>query len=87
MTTHTVDIEGLPEGWEVNTIKIDAKQFPGPPFNTVSATVHLRKTKPSRIVLEETGEESDAFRDQEITLNTMKLKVIGANKIWRIKEE
>lgn len=78
MTTHTVDIEGLPEGWEVNTIKIDAKQFPGPPFNTVSATVHLRKTKPREITLVEVeqGKHTVAFVDD-------------ANMwtYWRIKEE
>lgn len=50
LNVYEIPIEGLPEGWEVNTIEIDAKQFPGPPFNTVSATVHLRKTKPRRIV-------------------------------------
>jgi len=87
MTTHTVDIEGLPEGWEVNTIEIDAKQFPGPPFNTVSATVHLRKTKPSRIVLEETDEETDPLLYQPIKIDGLCVLMVAHNKIWRVKEE
>jgi len=48
-----IKVEGLPEGFEVNTIYINAKENVSQCFNTVQATIHLKKIQPRRIVLEE----------------------------------
>ncbi len=99
MTTHKINIEGVPEGWEVVAYrKLNYSEdvyiwLPthGQPFkcndNFWQQWVFIvQKTKPRRIVLEETGE-----------LNTLgsycmfandSIQVAGKGKyLWRIKEE
>lgn len=48
---HTIEIEGLPEGYNIKCIKLTEKV----PFvdGTISALVHVKKKQPRRIVLEE----------------------------------
>jgi len=89
-----IKVEGLPEGFEVNTIYINAKENVSQCFNTVQATIHLKKIKPREITLVETDEfriprQGEYFRrgmvDSPIEV-CLKMEVCAV-KIWRIKEE
>lgn len=53
MKTQTIEVEGLPEGFEINTIAINAKEKVSQCFNTVQATIHLKKIQPRRISFDE----------------------------------
>lgn len=96
MTKHTIEIEGLPEGWgpvSYRVPKYDEK------YLTVDGLIEtcqccmyvprliVQKIKPREITLVETDEEYSAFSTQEIMTKPMKIALIGATKIWRIKEE
>lgn len=91
---YTILIEGIPEGWEVIDIEVDPREFPRLPFNTVQATIQLKKTKPREITLVENDSErrvvknewyGDRFglrgkwQNEEPSINEF--------KIWRVKEE
>ena len=52
-----IEIEGLPEGFEINSVTINAGETISQCFNTIQATIHLKKIKPHRIVLEEISKE------------------------------
>ena len=52
-----IEIEGLPEGFEINSVTINAGETISQCFNTIQATIHLKKIKPRRIVLEEISKE------------------------------
>lgn len=69
---HTIEIEGLPEGYNIKCIKLTEKV----PFvdGTISALVHVKKKQPRRIVLEETKE-------------LKKAEIILKNRWWRIVED
>lgn len=69
MKEHTIEIDGVPEGFEVHDIKLNLSHLQclelnpdcskyNPLIKNVmcNATVILQKTKPRRIVLEETAE-------------------------------
>lgn len=104
MTKYTIEIEGLPEGWEAVAYRVPHSgdmylrdrgiicQSDG--SNTLQYLI-VQKTKPRRIVLEETGEyrrcnpgewyqttdDSAFYKHNAITRSEMEYK------IWRIKEE
>lgn len=80
---HNVEIEGLPEGWEVTEMVIhpdDSNDYP----EWKQATVKIQKTKPRRIVLEET--EEDAKTTHFIKYGNVFLH-IESDKIWRMVVE
>ena len=52
-----IEVEGLPEGFEINSVTINAGETISQCFNTIQATIHLKKIKPHRIVLEEISKE------------------------------
>ena len=52
-----IEIEGLPEGFEINSVTINAGETISQCFNTIQATIHLKKIQPRRIVLEEISKE------------------------------
>ena len=54
---HTIEIEGLPEGWEIEKcdIKGDISSNDAS-FKYINAVIRITKKQPRRIVLEETGE-------------------------------
>jgi hypothetical protein len=89
-----IKVEGLPEGFEVTTISINPKETVSQCFNTVEATIHLKKIQPREITLVETDEfrsprYGEYFRrgmvDSPIEV-CLKMEVCAV-KIWRIKEE
>ena len=89
-----IEIEGLPEGFEINSVTINAGETISQCFNTIQATIHLKKIKPREITLVETGEfrqprYGEYFRrgmvDSPIEV-CLKMEAFAV-KIWRIKEE
>lgn len=59
MKTQAIEVEGLPEGFEVNTISINAKEKVSQCFNTVQATIHLKKIQPRELRFVEITDHSD----------------------------
>jgi len=97
MTTHTIDIEGLPEGWEVKRIGVpvdtecyvangDVVSFMAGVTVPVVRII-VQKSKPRRIVLEETDEKTDPLLYQPIKIEGLCVLMVAHNKIWRVKEE
>lgn len=105
--THTIQIEGLPEGWEPVAYRVPVKDVDmildrsgnvnNCTWNGETAYIIVQKTKPRRIVLEET-EEMRQVHKGEYYFDPLLNKVVvwlGAYKkvsdheykIWRIKEE
>ena len=89
-----IEIEGLPEGFEINSVTINAGETISQCFNTIQATIHLKKIQPREIVLVETDEfriprQGEYFRrgmvDSPIEV-CLKMEVCAV-KIWRIKEK
>ena len=89
-----IEIEGLPEGFEINSVTINAGETISQCFNTIQATIHLRKIRPRRIVLEETNEErricfGEWYESQEGKLMRWPYggKTDGKHKVWcEVKE-
>ena len=88
MTKHTIDIEGLPKGWEPEKVTINPQNICGTNYAVVTAMVELRKTKPREITLVETEQDNikhdgkwcnQHFRDGLI--------LTQQPKYWRIKGE
>lgn len=77
---HTIEIEGLPEGWELVSIKLPdncTKQCSDATIsihNVPGATFVLKKKQPRRIVLEEVTKQGDYFLYFE-------------DRYWRIVED
>ena len=89
-----IEIEGLPEGFEINSVTINAGETISQCFNTIQATIHLKKIQPREITLVETDEfriprQGEYFRrgmvDSPIEV-CLKMEVCAV-KIWRIKEK
>ena len=89
-----IEIEGLPEGFEINSVTINAGETISQCFNTIQATIHLKKIQPREITLVETDEfrqprYGEYFRrgmvDSPIEV-CLKMEVCAV-KIWRIKEK
>ena len=83
-----IEIEGLPEGFEINSVTINAGETISQCFNTIQATIHLKKIKPREITIIETEQDNikhdgkwcnQHFRDGLI--------LTQQPKYWRIKEE
>lgn len=64
---HTIDIEGLPEGYEVKNIKVTEKQ----PWDngTIAALIYVKKKQPRRIVLEEVNTVEHDLLIDNVTYN------------------
>lgn len=56
MTQSTIEVEGLPEGWELEGVSITPSRTKDINDCWRSASVKLRRIQPRRIVLEDTGE-------------------------------
>ena len=91
---YEIDIEGLPEGYKVNSITVNAKENVSQCFSTVQATIRLKKIHPRRIVLEETGEERKICYGEWYETSEHKLmrwpyggKTDGRHKVWREVKE
>ncbi len=89
-----IEILGLPEGFEVTTISINPKETVSQCFNTVQATIHLKKIQPRRIVLGETNEErricyGEWYESQEGKLMRWPYggKTDGKHRVWREVKE
>ena len=85
-----IEVEGLPEGFEINSVTINAGETISQCFNTIQATIHLKKIKPRRIVLEETNEErricyGEWYESQEGKLMRWPYggKTDGKHRVWR----
>lgn len=65
MTKHTIEIEGLPEGWEPISASTDPDQYASylgdDGFLYHFAKIKLQKTKPREITLVETDELNPAY--------------------------
>ena len=81
-----IKVEGLPEGFEVNTIYINAKENVSQCFNTVQATIHLKKIQPRRIVLEETGRKIDFSYTQNFKFGDELISVTSSSVLHEVKE-
>lgn len=80
MTTeqkHEIEIPGLPGRYRL--VRVDIKQ------NDMYRIV-VEKTKPRRIVLEETGEDTDPLLYQPIKIDGLCVLMVMHNKIWRVVE-
>lgn len=96
MTKHTIEIEGLPEGWEPVAIRIALKGEHVldcgdiTMIDTVDHTkfpcVIVQKTKPREITLVETDEPNSNRDKQEFIVDANIFVLNRADKYWRIKE-
>lgn len=86
MTTHAIEIEGLPEGYEIKRIYTCNHKLTEQ-TEKIGCVVELQKSKPRRIVLEETEEETDPLLYQPIKIDGLCVLMVAHNKIWRVKEE
>lgn len=105
MPKHTIEIEGLPEGWEPIAFRVPLETdkywnvhnvCDGKYGNNGFGSIIVQKTKPRRIVLEETGDIREAERGDWVQeQNDMEFRrwdyANGSRqkyKIWReVKEE
>lgn len=90
-TKHEIEIEGLPEGYEVSKVTVEehgiTRTWKEGKRMAVKAEIKLRKIKPRRIVLEET-EESNTITSGIWDLQRVAgLKIWHEPKIWREVEE
>lgn len=94
MTTHKIDIEGLPEGWKVVAIRKPIKgeyifhldqisKYLDLPIGIKVCHIIVEKTKQRRIVLEETDELNPNYVPGFIT----EFKVLNGKRIWREVKE
>ena len=83
-TKHAIEIEGLPEGYEVSEVTLHDNFMEIGSEGYVSAVIKLEKIKPRRIVLEETEEVADTT--QFMNTGDVQLHIQG-NKIWKEVEE
>ena len=83
---HTIEIEGLPEGYEVKNIKVTEKQ----PWDngSIAALIYVKKKQPRRIVLEETDEENYLYKSgQCAAFSAGEFVISGTRNKWRIVED
>jgi len=96
---HTIEIEGLPEGWEPVAIRkqklgehifcLDTGFVVPADHRTPKAHLIVKKKQPRRIVLEETLEENKKYRTGVSAPQYIKGGIVlhDYNKIWRIVED
>lgn len=92
MTTHTIEIEGLPEGWKAVAIKLEELEGSDSEHAIYIAKVIAEKIQPRRIVLEETGEErsvsyGDWYEDEDGNVINYLNKSFGTRKTYKIWKE
>lgn len=88
---HTIEIDGLPEGYEVKNIKVTEKQ----PWDngSIAALIYVKKKQPRRIVLEETDDtrspkKGDYYYYRGCLRRWSKDNhSYNTHKIWRIVED
>ena len=95
--THTIQIEGLPEGWEVVAYRVPVKDVDmildrsgnvnNCTWNGETAYIIVQKSKPSRIVLEETEKDSDPSKWQRFEIGNYPIFVECGKILREIKEE
>jgi len=93
MTKHTIEIKGLPEGWEPvayryptdeEDVFIEGEIRKGRNTNKCYEQLIVKKTKPREITLVETDERASTTH----FINTGDVFLhVESKKIWRIKEE
>ncbi len=92
---HTIEIEGLPEGWEPVAFRVPE---PGEyffidgnvEFSVIASLPYLiiKKKQPRRIVLEETSEENYLYKSgQYASFSVGEFVIAGAKNKWRIVED
>lgn len=96
MTTHQIEIEGLPDGWKPVAYRypnpkekvFDGKQvFTTGTFHVNQAYLIVEKIHQRRVVLEETEESSGGICQVVMQENNLQV-VIAGNNIWReVKED
>ena len=82
---HTIEIEGLPEGWEIEKcdIKGDISSNDAS-FKYINAVIRITKKQPRRIVLEETDEENHLYESgQYAAFSAGKFVISGVRNKWR----
>jgi len=101
MTKHTIEIEGLPEGWEPVAYRKPLKNefvfYPetGEIFHaswsiTPAIRLIVQKTQPREITLVETEEDNEHLLNSPMYVNqwvNLDILLVNQPKIWRIKEE
>ena len=91
---HTIEIEGLPEGWEPVAFRkplIGEKIFQYGEIHKCTCKAEIsslivKKKQPRRIVLEETDEINDSSVPYYIQESDLSLQV-SSNRTWRIVED
>jgi len=96
MSKHTIEIEGLPEGWEPVAYRFPVKdvdmildrsgQVNNCTWNGETAYIIVQKTKPREITLVETDEDTEVDVEQTFPMSDTTFYV-RSPKIWRIKED
>lgn len=97
---HEIEIEGLPEGWRAVAFRVPKE---GEYFITPSGLLMLaedgsiidgrlivQKTKPRRIVLEETEEDNKHLLNSPMYANqwvNLDILLVNQPKIWRVVKE
>lgn len=85
---HTIDIEGLPEGYEVSEVELKTKHvWRENEIFAIDAVIHLKKKQPRRIVLEETAEDNKSGVLGPNTQQFGDVYIVNQKKIWRIVED
>ena len=95
---HTIEIEGLPEGWEPVAIRkqklgehifcLDTGFVVPADHRTPKAHLIVKKKQPRRIVLEETSEENHLFESgQYAAFSAGKFVISGVRNKWREVKE
>ena len=83
---HTIEIEGLPEGWEIEKcdIKGDISSNDAS-FKYINAVIKItKKQQRRRIVLEETDEENHLYESgQYAAFSAGKFVISGVRNKWR----
>ena len=82
---HTIEIEGLPEGYNVESVKITHSHVMD--GGIMLAVVNVKKKQPRRIVLEETTEDNKSGVLGPNTQQFGDVYIVNQKKIWRIVED
>ena len=83
-----IEIEGLPEGFEINSVTINAGETISQCFNTIQATIHLKKIKPREITIIETEQDNIKYEGKWCNQHFRDGLILTQQpKYWRIKEE
>lgn len=82
---HEIEIDGLPDGWKPAGNAVVMETYPSDPGKQHAiCRLNIEKIQPRRIVLEETGEETNMT--QFINTGDVQLHIQGGN-LWRVVNE